>query len=235
MFNPACRISQHSLPDGRRLIVVDDALAAPRAWVERACRHAEDFDPPRYNAYPGLELRLPDAVSSELQLFFACHARAALGARRTLRAYSRLAMATLAPERLSPAQWIPHRDRIDERPGLRIAACVLYLFEDPGLGGTVFFRPRVSESEIARLVHDSGVLAPAEFSRRYGIEPGYPRGDARWFEPIGRVEPRFNRLVFYDGLGFHCGEIGAPERLSADPAKGRLTLTAFFSCTASAA
>ena len=45
------------------------------------------------------------------------------------------------------------------------------------------------------------------------------------------IEPKWNRLIFYDGDVFHSGDIRAPERLSDDPAVGRLTLNGFFTGT----
>ena len=41
----------------------------------------------------------------------------------------------------------------------------------------------------------------------------------------------FNRLLFYDGGAvFHGSDIAAPERLSDDPSRGRLTWNGFFVC-----
>jgi hypothetical protein len=37
-------------------------------------------------------------------------------------------------------------------------------------------------------------------------------------------------LIFYDGMLFHAGDIRTPDRLSDDPAVGRLTLNGFFTC-----
>ncbi|GAH33624.1 unnamed protein product, partial [marine sediment metagenome] len=49
-----------------------------------------------------------------------------------------------------------------------------------------------------------------------------------WFVHIGRVAAKWNRIVFYDGSMLHSGDIFAPDRLSADPLRGRLTLNGFF-------
>ena len=35
-------------------------------------------------------------------------------------------------------------------------------------------------------------------------------------------------MIFYDGSILHSGDILAPEKLSADPRIGRLTLNGFF-------
>jgi Family of unknown function (DUF6445) len=76
----------------------------------------------------------------------------------------------------------------------------------------------------------SAKLTPAEFSQRSGIPMGYMTGSNGWFERIGAVPARFNRLILYSGDIFHTGDITAPERLSGDPRTGRLTLNGFFVC-----
>lgn len=48
--------------------------------------------------------------------------------------------------------------------------------------------------------------------------------------PQARVEARYNRLVAFDGSAWHAPDIGASTRLDDDPASGRLTLDARFTC-----
>jgi hypothetical protein len=229
VYNPSPRIEPFPLFDGHVAWIVDDALREPQRVVELARAHRDAFAVMGHNAYPGLELRLPDAVSAALNDFFLQHLRARLGIRRVARMYSRLALLTFPPDRLGPPQWFAHRDRFGLAPPQCVAASVLYLFDDPTLGGTAFFRPRRPAAEVDRMVHDSGVLASDAFTRTYGIAPGYPRDDA-WFEKVAVVPPRFNRMVFYDGGLFHAGEIPDPARLTDDPGTGRLTLNGFFTC-----
>ena len=50
----------------------------------------------------------------------------------------------------------------------------------------------------------------------------------RYFNQIGKIAPKWNRMIFYDGSILHSGDILAPEKLSADPRIGRLTLNGFF-------
>ena len=231
MFNPAARMSTITIAPGRNAYVIDDALLEPQRWVDLAVRHRADFETLPHNAYPGVELRMPDAITASLDAFFARHVRALLGARRTLRCYSRLSLATRLPEQLEPRQWICHRDRLDPASDRCVAACVLYLFRDPLLGGTAFFTPTRSAHETDVLIHESGVLAADAFRRKYGIVPGYQTASNAWFEKTGSVSARWNRLVFYDGGSvFHSSDIGMSEWLSDDPAGGRLTLNGFFVC-----
>ena len=56
----------------------------------------------------------------------------------------------------------------------------------------------------------------------------YLRGDTQLFEQILEVESKFNRAVLYRGQRLHSGGIGLHTQLSSDPAKGRLTVTAFM-------
>ena len=73
-----------------------------------------------------------------------------------------------------------------------------------------------------------------EFSRETGWPSAYMTTSNEHFERIAIVEPRWNRLVFYDGSVFHSSHIEHPERLSSRPAQGRLTLNLFFVCRRSA-
>ena len=236
MFNSRPTIQTIALTAGVRVHVIDDVLSDPGRWVALATEHRDAFESAPFNAYPGLELRMPDELSARLDAFFAEHIRARLGARRTMRMYSRLAMATRPVDELEPRQWICHRDRLEVGPDRVIAASVAYLFKDAALGGTAFFVPRRDAHETAMLIHESGQLAPAEFTRKYGIPPSYPVASNDWFEKVGTVEAKWNRMIFYDGGAlFHSSDIEAPERLCVDPARGRLTWNGFFVCRRAAA
>jgi hypothetical protein len=229
-FNPRPRIERVALPGAPPCLVVDEALADPQAWVEYAAAQRGQFEDRPINGFPGPELRLPEASLVALDTFFAEHARRELGARRTVRRYARLSMVTREPPQLLPWQTFCHTDQFERAAGQFVAASVLYLFRDPDLGGTAFYRPRRSERETASLVLASAKLTPVEFSQRSGIPMGYMTGSNDWFERIGAVPARFNRLILYSGDIFHTGDITAPERLSGDPRTGRLTLNGFFVC-----
>ncbi|HEU4812898.1 MAG TPA: DUF6445 family protein [Xanthomonadaceae bacterium] len=230
MFNPEPRIQVLPITPRQACYVIDDALVDPDRWVEYAVAHAGEFAESPDNAYPGPELRMADAVSAQLDAFFVRHLRRALGARRTLRMYSRLAMTTRAPADLQPRQWLCHVDRLDVAPDQCQVASVLYLFAGPALGGTSFFRPKRPLPEIARLIDDSARMSADEFSARHGLAPGYMTDSNAWFDRVLTVPPRYNRLLFYSGTVFHSGAITAPERLDPDPRRGRLTWNGFFAC-----
>ena len=84
--------------------------------------------------------------------------------------------------------------------------------------------------EIAQLVQDSANLGRDAFRERRGVQAGYMTASNAWFEKIAAVPARFNRLIFYSGMTFHAADIAHPERLSAAPRSGRLTLNGFFTC-----
>jgi len=151
-------------------------------------------------------------------------------ARRLVQMHCRLAMVTLPPQVLRPYQWLCHSDNFDLAAAQSIQASVLYLFKDAALGGTRFYEPTRSPGETRQLFADSTTMTGEAFTQRYGIQPGYIHASNAYFTQIGGVPARWNRLIFYDGSLLHSGDITQPEKLSADPLKGRLTLNGFFTC-----
>lgn len=234
MFNPNPTLQSVPLHEGHTCWVIDDALTQPEQLRQFARDQRSAFAPAPHNAYPGVERLMPPEFSDRLAEFFAQHLRRRLGGRRTLQMYSRLAMVTKQPHELLPRQWLCHRDNQGLPADQCIAASVLYLFEDPALGGTAFYRPRKSAQETAQLVHDCGQMDAATFSARYGIAPGYMLEGNDWFEKTGSVPARYNRLIFYDGSLFHTGELATPSRYVNDPDAGRLTVNGFFTCSRAA-
>ncbi len=233
MFNSRPRVELVPIFGRHACVVIDDALLEPERLVALAQERRADFAQAPFNAYPGLELRMTEGFSAQLDDFFRLHVRALLGARRTLRMYSRLAMVTTPPGELQPRQSICHRDRLDFAANQCIAASVLYLFKEATLGGTSFFVPTRPKPEIDRMVHDSGTLDADAFAERYALPRDYMRDSNAFFGRVVTVPARWNRLIFYDGSIFHSGDITHPEMLTAEPGSGRLTLNGFFTCSRS--
>ncbi len=227
-FNPRPRIERIELVPGQACLVIDDALLEPQRLVDFAAAQGSEFRRVDFNAYPGILLPTPGTISEALNAFFVEHVRRLFDARRVQRMHSRLALVTLPPAELQPWQCICHADLFETDPQLSIQASVLYLFENAALGGTSFYMPRQSPREMARLFHDANTLPPAEFSRRHDIARAYLCDSNRYFHRVGSVEAKWNRLIFYDGAMLHSGDILAPDLLSADPRRGRLTLNGFF-------
>jgi hypothetical protein len=236
LFNPRPRIESVEFGGSAVVWVIDDALLEPVRFVDFAAEHWAHARETTHNAFPGPELPMPEAFTVRLDAWFSEHLRRRLGGRRTLRVHSRFAMATWPASRLQPRQWLCHRDRDVVLPGERVAASVLYLFEDSALGGTAFYAPRRDALATAMLVHDSSTLDAAAFRARHpDVAPGYLVDSNAWFERIGVVEPRFNRLIAYDGDLFHTSHVIDAARLSDDPLAGRLTINGFFTLRVAAA
>jgi hypothetical protein len=228
-FNPAAQVSTLAVAPGEFCIVVDEALANPEGLAGWAA--TQGFKPPESFPYPGVILDAPPAVSAMVGDYFAENVRRRLGGRRTLSTTVRLSLVTLSPQELRPVQWQCHRDRLGPAAhDLVLGAMVAYLFGDPALGGTSFYRSLLSEEETERMINDAGRMSAAEFTSRYGLEAGYLSGSNRYFERLAQVPAAWNRMLFYNGDLFHSADIGAPARLSADPRTGRLTLNGFFTC-----
>jgi hypothetical protein len=228
-FHPRPDVKVIDLAGRARCVVVDDALQAPEAIRAWAIAARDRFVAAPFNAYPGIEQPVPEAWIAALDEFFRVHVQRHSPMRRLERTTARLSLVTLPPEALQPRQWIPHRDSAWVDPTHTIAASVLYLFDAPALGGTGFYAPRLDDAGMRRLVHDASVLDAEAFAARHAVAPAYPLAGDAYFVRLGGVEAKFNRLVFYDGRLFHSGDIAHPEKMSDDPARGRLTLNGFFS------
>jgi len=230
MFNAQARIERRSIAPGRDAWVVDGALREPEVLRDWAVRERTRFIASPYNAYPGLECFMGPEVSTPLTEFFMLRLRQQMGARRTLNMYSRLSMATLQAHELSPLQRLCHRDRMGIGADEMVVACTLYLFDDPLLGGTSFYAPRRPLPALEADIRRWADMDSATFTAELGDPPAYLNASNAHFDFLATVPAAFNRAVFYDGSGFHSSHISAPARLSADPARGRLTLNGFFVC-----
>ncbi len=229
-FNPSPRISQVSLGDDRLCLVLDDVLTDPAAVA--AWAGGLHYQTTPHYPYPGVVAGLPDALQAVVRDHFDHTVRARLGGRRTVDANMRLSVICTPPSELRPIQWQCHRDRIAADPTRTLfAASVLYLFADPTLGGTSFYRSRVSPVETDRLVADSQRLSAEDYARQYGLSAGYMNGSNAYFERIASVPAAWNRMICYDGSIFHSADVNTAQPLSADPRSGRLTLNGFYTCT----
>lgn len=227
-FNPRPKIDALEWSNGQTCYVIDDALLEPQRLVEFALANRAQFGSVDFNAYPGVLLPSPQEISVALNDFFVQHLRRFFDARRVTHMHSRLAMVTLPPSALRPYQWICHRDDVGLDPSFSMQASVLYLFHDESFGGTSFYEPNLLPAQMDVLAHESGTLSNEAFTQKYGIAPGYLCDSNRYFTRVGSVRGKWNRIIFYDGGTLHSGDIGAPEKLSSDPAAGRLSLNGFF-------
>jgi hypothetical protein len=229
VFNPGARIERVPLSNGSSYFVIDDALVDPERMVRFAVENLEHFRNVDFNAYPGVFLLTP-VIAVGLSQFFNQHIRRLFDARRLLHMHCRLSMVTLPSDALRPFQRMCHRDIPVLEPRHSIQASILYLFKDSRLGGTSFYEPARPQEEMVALFTDASTLPSQAFDIKYRLQPGYQFGSNHYFACVGTAQAKWNRLIFYDGYTLHSGDIMAPERLTADPMSGRLTLNAFFTC-----
>jgi hypothetical protein len=119
-----------------------------------------------------------------------------------------------------------------ETPTARYYAGLIYLFRNPDLGGTAFYRwnkPEVFENA-AKLYEVDPTAALNYLDESLDIfrkPPQYMTESNDLAELLTVAPARFNRLVFYDGASPHTGHITNPELLTDDLSQGRLTLNFF--------
>ena len=222
-LSPAARISCFAVGrEASPILVVDDAFAGAEA-IAAYGRTEAVFGTPA-TAYPGLNATLSDDAFLSLIEDLRSHLNRVYAIPDTapVAGTGYFGLVSLKPEDLTPGQSIPHVDNIGDR-GL---AAVAY-FCDESFGGTGFYRHRATGFE--RLTRDNIMTYDAVLATetRQGLPQAYTVGDHVLFECIGTTEARFNRLVLYNCNLLHSGQVD-PARLSADPAKGRLTLNAFL-------
>jgi hypothetical protein len=230
LFNPRATTQVVQFDDRHFCLVIDDALLDPERLVQFAIDQRPEFSAVNFSYYPGIYLMARNDLTAALGEYFQSHARRRFDARRCVEVICRYSIVTLPPEALHPIQWLCHRDDVGLDARLSMQASVLYLFRDPDLGGTGFYVPTRSAAEVGTLFTDSRLASPAAFASKYGLKPGYMRESNDWFRRIGGIAAKWNRLIIYDGGMLHASDIAAPERLSADPRGGRLTLNGFFTC-----
>ena len=228
MFNPQAKLQIINFDDQHKCLVVDEALLNPELWVKQAILYHDKFTNLPGNAYPGIELRMTDDITKSIMDFIRIPAKQYLNTRRILEGYSRLSMVTKSPEQLLPCQRVCHRDRLTLITGQTVIASVLYLFKNPALGGTHFFKPLKSKFVTDLFVQSSIMMSSEDFEQKFAIKPAYMTQSNEFFELIGTIPAKWNRLIFYDGMQFHSGDIQYPELMSSNPELGRLTLNGFF-------
>jgi len=231
--NPGAKISSRELAEGCHVAIVDDFLADPEYVREFASLQRAAFVmPPR--GYPGLTLDVSGNSMAEIYRFLRSRMSREFGfLRGDVEFGSMLSMTSLAPESLSNLQRICHVDprrRIDRAN----FASVLYLFHDPKLGGTSFYRWQDQGliEKATALEHEDPNEAlqflQEQFSY-FGEAPRYMTESNDVAELLAMVRAKFNRLIFYSGDIPHSAYIENSDLLTDDPSVGRLTLNCFAS------
>lgn len=232
-LNPQFIIEAKRITDSFACVVIDDFLLNPHELVDYAKRRQHDFFM-QERAYPGLILPLEIGLLAAMQRFIRSEMSQVFDfLRGNLKLDANLALMTLMPDELS---WIQRLCHTDPRtaPDRRNFASVLYLFDNPDMGGTGFYRWKDIEfwqQMSARQIEDPEAGLDT-LQRRFQMFRDPPRYISESNEAavlLDMVPARFNRLIFYPGDLPHSAYISTPELLSADPGKGRLTLNCFVS------
>jgi hypothetical protein len=230
LFNPHATTEVVQFDDRHFCLVIDDAMLDPVQLVQFAVDQRAEFNSVDFSYYPGIYRMAPTELTERLTDYFQLQARRRFDARRCVEAICRYSIVTLPPQALLPLQWLCHRDDVGLDAKLSMQASLLYLFRDPELGGTGFYVPTRSAADTGALFADARLASPSAFAAKYGLATGYMHESNAWFRRIGGIAAKWNRLIFYDGGMLHASDIAAPDRLSADPRTGRLTLNGFFTC-----
>lgn len=193
-------------PDGLR-------VAATRSNFVSAGQH-----------YPGVRAPLPDPyLRDQLPLVARALGREFGPCRRIRVVDAQFSIVTMAPDALDIRQRLPHVDAYGRD---RIA--LIHYLSPTNRDGTAFFRHRDTGFETI-----DEARAPVFFERlgnQVGAMPpqGYIADDTALFERTALIDAAYNRALLYRSYVLHSGAITDDAVLSADPAVGRLTITAFL-------
>lgn len=211
--------------DGEPVVVIDHFAPDPDAL--RAAALASRFEPARRH-YPGLRAELPPDYFAPVRPIIAIVLAEVFGLTRSADLLdASFSIVTTPPDQLTLQQRLPHVDAT--APG-RIAL-VHYLTPEGG-DGTAFFRHRSTGFE--RLDDERGPVFARRLKADLAGQPepaGYIADSTPLFERTALIEGRYNRAVIYRSALFHSGAIGPGAVISDDPARARLTVTAFLSAS----
>ena len=204
------------------LVTIDDFASDPDAL--RGFAIEAPFGPAGEH-YPGIRAALPpDYLSRQLPVIAAEVSRHFGRCRRIRTIDASFSIVTSRPEALQLRQQLPHVDAVGRE---RIA--LLHYLSPDDCDGTAFFRHRSTGFETI-----DATRAPAYFERLNAemqaprTQSGYIAGDTELFERTALASARYNRALLYRSYVLHSGAIAPDAVLSADPARGRLTVTGFF-------
>lgn len=175
--------------------------------------------------YPGIRAPLPEDYWAVQRPIVAAALASAFGAQRGFAVIdSSFSIVTRSPAALTMKQRLPHCDAfVPER-----IAMIHYLSPE-NTDGTAFFRHRSTGFETIDEDRLPQYRERLDADLRHGPRPsGYTASDTPLFERTAVAEGTFNRALLYRSYLLHSGAIAPDASLSADPANGRLTITAFL-------
>ncbi|WP_065204367.1 DUF6445 family protein [Shewanella woodyi] len=229
IFNPDAKPVLHTVGEEKTpLLIIDDLLLNPDAMVRQACRPPE-FSANNQDFYPGKRKAAPLDYDEQLIQRYSALIRSSyrIGqSKQPNTLQSAFSLTMTKAEALRPIQMLPHFDS----PSSDQFAVVHYLFNAP-LGGTSLYRHR--ESRFESITHERLPLYGKRLKQQaYGMQlhqnPAYTNGSSPLFEQIHSVEATFNRAIIYPSNCLHSADISADNKLTDNPATGRLTLNSFI-------
>lgn len=232
-LNSSAQIRRQAIAENAFCIIVDDFLEDPEALIDFAAENNNQFSIPE-RSYPGMMMRLDSIALLDFERFI----RNRMGKtfsflRGNANLSTGLSMVTFNPDELTNYQRLCHTDPRNDMARRNYAALV-YLYDNENLGGTAFYRYKRADVVLKALELDAqDPDAAAAFLARHTAlfrePPRYISESNELAELLCVVPPRFNRFVFYSGEIAHSAHITAPELLTTDFRKGRLTLNCFAS------
>lgn len=215
--------------ESRTPVIVIDGFSGRLEAIVSLAKALAPFAPETTTYYPGLRRIITPADTGAYAYAEDLLEKAApfLGGTWDIDAFewveASFSMVTRPPDQLGPAQRAPHIDTAETK----YLALLHYLSDTPG-SGTAFYRHRATGVEAATADILERFLLVAESEALLGMPKGYVSGSNRFYEEIGFVESKPDRLVIYPGNLLHSGRIPDNMIFSDDPAKGRLTANLFI-------
>jgi hypothetical protein len=231
-INNGASIRREAISEDHHCVIVDDFLQKPRELVEFAANNSVQFSTAKSH-YPGVFVDVNDDAMTDIYRFIRSKMTKQFPfLRGNLKLSTFLSIVTFRPDELSALQRMCHTDPAPD-PGRATYAALLYLFENEELGGTGFFN-YWKKHELLKKVEAMDREEPDK-AHEFLLE-NFPtfRKRAKYMtesneiaELLCTIPARFNRMIFYSGRIPHNAAITAPEQLSKDCRKGRLTLNVF--------
>ncbi|MDR7333910.1 DUF6445 family protein [Roseateles asaccharophilus] len=213
---------------GHQVVLIDDFLADPRPLADaaRTASYAPYPGVAERKGYPGVRAPVPADYSAALTALVEPLVRQNFGVPDTLALHKSecaFSLTTVAPGELGALQRTPHFDASSPHH----MAVLLYLCDDAH-GGTGFYRHKATglQQITAGQVDAFERQRVAELDAQAPAQRYFDDSDD-CFEFLGMMPARFNRLVVYRGSLLHSAIVN-PQRLSADPRTGRLTVNSFY-------
>ena len=210
--------------EAQPVVVIDGFAADPDALRTAALR--APFEPAAHH-YPGIRGALPATYVDRQSAVLAEILGPMFGRTGAVDVIdASFSIVTTPPGDLNVRQRLPHCDAF----GADRIALVHYLSLDDG-DGTAFFRHRSTGFETVDENRAPIFFGQLEAEMRLGSvpPPAYVFDNTPLFERTLTVEARYNRALVYPSYLLHSGAIRPDAILASDPAKGRLTVTAFLS------